>query len=115
MNWTRRPPDSVAFIARTHGLVGAIALGSVAVLHLVSRGLPGIAFGPRTYAIALGIAALYLVGGAMVWFGTPLGRFANLLCSLLYLARPGLGDQVWRLARSAEFKAHFDRRRPPTP
>ena len=107
----RRPPASVAFVARTHWLVGAVALGSVGVLHLISRGIHSIAFGPRTYAITLGIAALYLVGGTLVWFGTPFGRFVNLLCSLLYLVRPRLGDPVWASARSEDFKAHFARGR----
>lgn len=107
---SHRPPDSVVFVARTHWLVGAIALGSVALLHLLTRQLPRVEFGTHTYPVALGIAFTYLVGGTMVWFGTPLGRLLCYVCSLIYLVRPQLGDRIWRLMRTAEFKAHFQRR-----
>jgi hypothetical protein len=105
----RRPPDSVAFVARSHWLVGAVALGSVALLHLLTRNLPPVTFGPTTYRVAVGIALFYLAAGTMVWFGTPLGRAFNHVGSLLYLVRPQLGDRVWRIMRSDEFKAHFTR------
>jgi len=106
----RRPPDSVAHVARSHWLVGAVALGSIALLHLLTRNLPRVAFGQQTYGIAIGIAMFYLATGTMVWFGTPLGRVFNHVCSLLYLVRPQLGDRIWRIMRSEEFKAHFSRR-----
>jgi hypothetical protein len=106
-----RPPDSVAFVARTHWLVGAVALASFTVLFLLTRNLPRVAVGPHTYQIAGGITLLYLVGGTTVWFGTPLGRFLSHVCGLLYLVRPQLGDRVWRTMRSEEFKAHFRRHR----
>ena len=107
----RRPPDSVAHIARTHWLVGAVALGSIVVLHLFTRNLPRVTFGPSTYRVAVGLALLYLAGGTMVWFGTPLGRLVNHVCCLLYLVRPQLGDRIWRIKRTEEFKAHFRRSR----
>jgi hypothetical protein len=104
-----RPPDSVAFVARTHWLVGAVALTSVTALHLLTRNLQRVTFSPHTYQIAIAITLLYLVGGTTVWFGTPLGRFLSHVCGLLYLVRPQLGDRVWRIMRSEEFKAHFRR------
>jgi hypothetical protein len=104
-----RPPDSVALVARTHWLMGAVILLSVGLLHTFTRNLPSIAFGLFTYAITLGLGALYLATGAMVWFGTPLGRSCNHVCSLLYLVRPQLGDRIWHISRSDEFKAHFTR------
>ena len=103
----RHPPDSVALVARSHWLVGAVALGSVGLLHLLTHNLPRVGFGPQTYRIAIGIALLYLAAGTMVWFGTPLGRAFNHVCSLLYLVRPILGDRIWRIMRSEEFKEHF--------
>jgi hypothetical protein len=106
-----RPPDSVALVARTHWLVGAVALASVGLLHVLTRDIPRVGFGPRTYAITLGLSVLYLATGTMVWFGTPLGRVCNHVCSLLYLVRPQLGDRIWVIMRSPEFKAHFARRR----
>ena len=102
-----RPPDSVAFIARTHWLVGGVALISVALLHGFTRGISRLVFNPHTLQIAIGVAVLYLATGTMVWFGTPLGRFCNHMCSLLYLVRPRLGDRVWGIMRTEEFKAHF--------
>ena len=104
-----RPPDSVALVARTHWLVGAVALLSVGLLHVLTQGIPRVGFGLRTYAITLGLGVLYVATGTMVWFGTPLGRACNHVCSLLYLVRPQLGDRIWRIARSPEFKAHFTR------
>jgi len=105
-----RPPDSVALVARTHWLVGAVALVSVGLLHVLTQGIPRVGFGPRTYAITVGLGVFYVATGTMVWFGTPLGRGCNHVCSLLYLVRPQLGDRIWRIARSPEFKAHFTRR-----
>ena len=106
----RRPPESVALVARTHWLVGAVALASVGLLHFLTRNLPRVAFGPKTYTITIGLSLVYLAGGTTVWFGTPLGRAFNHVCCLLYLVRPRLGDHLWRISRSEEFKAHFARR-----
>ena len=104
-----RPPDSVALVARTHWLVGGVALASVGLLYAFTRNLSRVGFGPQTYAITLGLAVLYLAAGTMVWFGTPLGRLLSHVCGLLYLVRPQLGDRIWRIMRSPEFKAHFAR------
>ena len=107
----RRPPAPVVFVARTHGLVGMVALVSIAILRSFTRDLPYIAFGPRTYVIALGIALFYCATAAMIWFGTPFGRFFGRVCGLLYLARPNFGSFVWETMNSAEFQAHFMRNR----
>ena len=64
----RSPPKCVALVARTHWLVGLAIVASVAVLHLITRNLPSIEFGPKTYYIAGGLAALYLLAGTLVWF-----------------------------------------------
>ena len=104
-----RPPPEVALVARTHGLVGLTALASLLLLHLLTRRLPHVEFGPRTYAIALGIGLGYTITGVMVWCGTPTGRFLSRLCGLLYLARPQLGSRLWRIMDSADYQAHFRR------
>lgn len=104
-----RPPPEVALVARTHGLVGLTALASLLLLHLLTRRLPHVEFGPRTYAIALGIGLGYTITGVMVWFGTPAGRFLSRVCGLLYLARPQLGSRLWRIMDSADYQAHFRR------
>jgi hypothetical protein len=103
----RRPPTSVALVARTHGLVGGVALVSVAILHQFTRGLPYFEFGLRTYVIAIGISALYCVTGALVWCGAPTGRLLSRVCGLLYLARPRLGSYLWEIMDSAEYQAYF--------
>ena len=107
-----RLPASVALVARTHGLVGATALASLLVLHLATRGLRQIEFGPRTYVIAATIGVTYCLTAVLVWFGTPGGRFLSRLCALVYLTRPQLGSHLWRIMDSAEYQAHFTR--PPT-
>lgn len=113
-----RPPPGVSLVARTHSLVGLAALASLALLHFLTRRLPHLEFGPRTYIIALGIGLTYFLTGVMVWFGTPAGRFLSRVCGLLYLARPQLGSHLWHIMDSAEYQAHFhaSRRResPPT-
>ena len=105
----------VALVARTHFLVGVVALVSVAILRQFTRDLPYFEFGLRTYAIAIGIGALYCVTGALVWFGAPTGRFFSRVCGLIYLARPRLGSYLWEIMDSAEFKAHFGIPIPPPP
>ena len=66
-------------------------LASVALLHWITTDLPAVEFRLRTYQITLGLGGLYLVAGALVWYGAPLGRVFSRVCSLLYLARPGFG------------------------
>jgi hypothetical protein len=103
----RRPPENVALVARTHALVGAVILVSVALLTAFTRNLPYFEFGTRSYVIAFSVAAFYLLGGALVWFGAPLGRVVSRVCGLLYLARP-FGSILWQIMDSEEFKAHFN-------
>jgi hypothetical protein len=104
-----RPPPAVAYVARTHWVVGAIIVLSIGVLHLFVRQIPHVESTRSAYLITLGLAGLYLGTGTLVWFGTPLGRFCSRLCGLLYLVRPQLGDRLWRIMRSPEYKAHFAR------
>lgn len=105
----RRPPSGVVLIARTHWLVGGVILGSFALLHFLLRHLAFVAFTTNTYLLVLGIALLYGATGLLVWTGAPTGRFFSYVCSLIYLARPQLGEPIWRIMRSPEFKAHFAR------
>jgi hypothetical protein len=102
-----RPPACVALVARTHGLVGVTALASLLVLHLATRGLRQIEFGPSTYALAATIGATYCLTAVLVWFGRPAGRFLSRVCGLIYLARPQLGSHLWRIMDSADYQAHF--------
>jgi hypothetical protein len=105
----RRPPPSIAFVARTHWTVGLVILGSVALLHWVTSGLPAIEFRLRTYQITLGLGVLYMVAGTLVWYGAPLGRVCSRVCSLLYLARPAFGLGIWETMNRPDFAAHFER------
>lgn len=106
----RRPPKTVAFVARTHWVVGVIIVASVALLHLLTRNLPGIEFRPRTYIITGGLGALYLLAGTLVWFGLPFGRVLSRICGLLYLPRPQFGGSIWETMNSAEYQEYFTRR-----
>ena len=111
----RHPPASVVFVARTHGLVGIVAGGSILLLYGLTQNLPGIEFGARTYAYSCGIAGLYVLTAVLVWFGLPFGLLLSRVCSLLYLPRPNFGSRVWETMDTAEFRAHFERRvQPPT-
>ena len=105
-----QPPKPVAFVARTHWLVGLTIVASVGVLHFLTRNLPGIEFGPRTYIITGSLATLYLLAGTLVWFGAPLGRLLSRVCGLLYLPRPKFGGLLWDMMSSPEYQAHFTRR-----
>ena len=107
----RRPPPCVAFVARVHATVGVIILVATALAHLLTRNLPRIEFGPRTFILAGSVAALYLLAAALVWFGTPLGPLLSRVCALLYLPRPQFGSLVWSTMDSPEFRAHFRRER----
>lgn len=105
-----RPPDAVVFVARTHGFVGLVILGSLLPLYFVTRGLPAIEFGARTYAMAGGLGFFYLLTATMVWLGAPLGLVFSRVCCLLYLPRPSFGAQIWEMMGTPEFRAHFQRR-----
>ena len=106
----RRPPRCVAVVARTHWLVGLAIVASVTVLHLITRNLPSIEFGRKTYLITGGLAALYVLAGTLVWFGAPFGKLLSRVCGLLYLPRPQFGGVLWDIMNSVEFKEHFARR-----
>lgn len=101
-----RPPACVALVARTHWAVSAVILVSMGLLSWAAAKYP-ITFGPRAYAITGGLVLLYGLGGTLVWFGTPAGRFLSRVCGLLYLARPQLGSRLWQIMDSEEFQAHF--------
>ena len=105
------PPKSVAFVARTHWIVGFVIVASIGLLHLLTRNLPGIEFAPRTYVITGSLGGLYLLAGTLVWFGAPLGRLLSRICGLLYLPRPQFGGQLWDIMNSPEYQAHFTRAR----
>lgn len=105
----RHPPEGVAVVARHHWLMGGAIAFFLLVLLLLVRSAPQIQPTRATYTISLGLALLYLGTGTLVWFGTPLGRVLNFVCSLVYLARPQMGLRLWRISDSAEFKAHFAR------
>jgi hypothetical protein len=83
---------------------------SIALLHWLTRDLPRVEVGARAYQVTGGLAALYLVTGALVWLGAPLGQSLSRVCSLLYLPRPSFGFRIWDIMNSAEFRAHFQRR-----
>jgi hypothetical protein len=106
----RRPPACVEFVARTHGLVSLAIGGSILLLHGLTRNLPGIEFGARTYYWAGGLAGLYLLAAGLVWFGAPFGPLLSRVCSLLYLPRPSFGTPVWQSMDMPEFRTHFLRR-----
>ena len=106
---SRRPPDSVALVARTHWVVAVVILISIGLLRWMVEKFP-FEFGARTYLITGSLALLYGLAGTLVWFGAPGGRLLSRVCGLLYLARPSLGSHLWRVMDSDEFKAHFTRR-----
>ena len=107
----RRPPKSVALVARVHWTVGVIIIVSTGLIHWVTHHLPRFEFGPRTFLTAGGLAAAYLLAGTLVWLGAPFGRLLSRVCALLYLPRPQVGSYIWETMDSPEFRAHFERRR----
>jgi hypothetical protein len=107
----RRPPDPVAFIARTHWVMGSVILSFAVMLYVLLRDSSVFELSRRTYTITLGLGIIYLIAGVLVWFGTPGGRVLNYVCSMLYLARPPLGMRIWKVMRSPDYKAHFSRQR----
>lgn len=108
-----RPSDPIAFIARTHWLMGGVILFFAAMLYVLLRDSSVLELSRRTYGITLGLGVLYLVAGVLVWFGTPFGRVVNYVASFVYLARPPLGLRIWKIMRSEEYKAHFQRKPAP--
>ena len=106
----RPPPQCVALVARTHWFVGVTIVASIVLLHVLTRKLPGIEYGPRTYILTGSLAVLYLLAGTLVWFGAPFGRLLSRICCLLYLPRPSFGGRLWEIMNSAEYRAHFTRR-----
>lgn len=109
----RRPPATVALIARTHWLMSAAIAGFVAALHFIVRDSSVIELSSTTYALTLGLSALYAVTGALVWWGLPGGRMLDRLCSLFYFIRPPLGAKIADIMRTEEYRAHFARSSPP--
>ena len=107
----RSPPKSAALVARTHWIVGVAIVVTAGVLLLMTRNLPQIEFGPRTYIVTGGLALLYLLAGTLVWFGAPFGRLLSRVCGLLYLPRPQFGGYLWDVMNSSEYQAHFERKR----
>lgn len=105
----RDTPRSVALVARTHWMVGAAIVVTASVLLVVTRNLPRIEFGPKTYLITAALASLYLLAGTLVWFGAPFGQLLSRVCGLLYLPRPQFGGYLWDLMSSPEFRAHFEK------
>ena len=65
----RRPPDTVAFVAKTHWAVGGVMLASIGVLHWITRDLPRIEVATRGYQVTGSLALLYLVNIGMRLFG----------------------------------------------
>jgi hypothetical protein len=102
-----RPPETVAFIARTHWLMSGVFLFFNAGLYLLLRDSTVFDLSQKTHGILLGLSAGYALAGILVWYGAPPGRLLNYVCSLLYLARPPLGMRIWKIMRSEEYQAHF--------
>ncbi len=107
-----RRPGEVVLVARTHWTVGVVILAATLLLFWITRRLPRIEFGPRTYLIAGGLAALYLSAGTLVWFGAPFGRLLSRVCALLYLPRPQFGSYLWETMDAPEYRAHFTAKNP---
>lgn len=106
----RRPPAEVVFVARTHGFVGLVILAALPLLHGVTRDLPAIEFGVRTYAYAGALGGFYLLTAGLVWWGVPVGAVFSRLCGLLYLPRPAFWSRVWETMGTPGYRAHFQRR-----
>lgn len=108
----RHRPREVLLVARTHWTVGVVILVATALLWWITRRLPQIEFGPRTFVITGGLAALYLATGTLVWLGAAPGRLLSRVCTLLYLPRPSFGGYLWELMNTAEYRAHFGLAKP---
>ena len=108
----RHPPREVVLVARTHWTVGVVILLATALLWWITSRLPQIEFGPRTFVITGGLAALYLTAGTLVWLGAAPGRLLSRVCTLLYLPRPSFGGYLWETMNTSEYRAHFERVKP---
>ena len=106
----RRPPASVAFVARTHWIVAAAVAFAMLPLHWIGQRLPGFEIVPHTYVIVACAGSTYALTGTLVWLGAPLGRTLSRICTLLYLPRPRFGSFVWDTMNRADFQAHFSRK-----
>jgi hypothetical protein len=99
----------VAVQACHHWLMGGTVLFTTALFYFLTHHHPLIALSREGYAIGLGLGLVYGLTGLLMWIGTPLGRYLNYPCSLVYLTRPALGLRAWADMRRPEFKAHFGR------
>lgn len=102
----RRPPPSVALVARTHWFVAGLIVFCVALVHFSTRHLP-IAFGTKAYAITLGLAGIFLLAGTLVWLGIAAGQPLSRFCAVCYMMRPKLTFHLWEIMKSPEYLAHF--------
>ena len=102
----RRPPASVIEQACYLAVTGATVLLGVGLLYFFTRHR-SLVMSTRGYAITLSLGLLYLATGLLVWLGRRPGLYLNYACSLVYLARPGLGLRLWRNMRQPEFREHF--------
>jgi hypothetical protein len=100
----------VAVQAYHHWLMGGTVLLTTGLFYFLTRNNPVIALSREGCAIGLGTGLVYCLTGVLMWFGTPLGRYLNYPCSLIYLTRPRLGLRAWADMRRPEFKAHFSGR-----
>ncbi len=105
----RRPPPSVALVARTHWFVAGVIVFCVALVHFSTRHLP-IAFSTKAYAITLGLAGIFLLAGTLVWLGVAVGQPLSRFCAVCYMMRPKLTFHLWEIMKSPEYLAHFRRR-----
>lgn len=104
----RRPPASVALVARTHAAVALVIFASSGLLFVLTRRWP-VELEPITFQISFGLSLLYGITGYLVWRGRKPGRLLSRICGLLYLARPSLGSHLWRIMDSGEYADHFRR------
>lgn len=86
--------------------MGGVIVLAIVFLNALMQKFP-VEASARTYEVTLSLAGLYLLGGTLVWFGAPFGRFLSRVCALIYLARPAFGSPLWKLMDSEEFQSHF--------
>jgi hypothetical protein len=106
---SRRAPAIVIEQACYHAVTGGTALLGVGLLYFFTRH-GSLVMSARGYVITLTLALVYLTTGLLVWLGLRPGLYLNYACSLIYLARPGLGLRLWRNMRQPEFREHFRRK-----
>lgn len=103
---SRRPPAIVIEQACYHAVTGTTVLLGVGLLYFFTRHR-SLVMSTQGYVITLSLGLLYLTTGLLVWLGLRPGLYLNYVCSLVYLARPGLGLRLWRNMRQPEFQKHF--------